>query len=169
MQLYGVSRLPMKKSLKYLIIASFVIYCFIVSDIVLLSRIHMFRVDAWLEIWERRYRLQYGINLIPFQTIVTYIKSILRGDIVAIAIRNLAGNLLMFLPLGIYLPLIWKKCRNLKTTLLFSLTALIAIEILQFVTLLGSLDVDDLILNLLGIIIGYGLWKALKVFRYFNF
>lgn len=162
----------MKKTLRILIYITFILYCLIVLDLVLLSRIHMFRLDVWkemwLEIWERRTRLNYGLNLIPFRTIGSYVNSILRGDIVAIAVRNLAGNLLMFLPLGIYLPIIWKKCRKLMTTLLISLTVLIGIELIQFLTLLGSLDIDDLILNLFGILIGYGLWKWLKFVRYFN-
>lgn len=162
----------MKKAIRYLIYITFIIYCLVVLDLVLLSRIHMFRFDIWkemwLEIWQRRTPLNYGLNLIPFRTIGGYVNSILRGDIVAIAVRNLAGNLLMFLPLGIYLPIIWKKCRKLMTTLLISLTVLIGIELIQFLTLLGSLDIDDLILNLCGILIGYGLWKWLKFIRYFN-
>lgn len=163
----------MKKFLRILILSTFMIYCLVVLDLVLLSRIHMFHLDVWrdmwLELWERRTRLNYGLNLVPFRTIGTYIKSILRGDIVAIAVRNLAGNLLMFLPLGIYLPVIWKKCRNIKTILLISMTVLVGIELIQFLSLLGSLDIDDFILNICGILIGYGLWKNMKMIRYFNF
>ena len=162
----------MKKTLKFLIYMAFIVYCLVVLDLVLLSRIHMFRFhvwqEMWLEIWERGTRLNYGINLVPFRTIRNYIHSISHGDIVTIAIRNLAGNLLMFLPLGIYLPVIWKKCRRIMTTLLISLAVLIGIELIQFMTLLGSLDIDDLILNLFGILIGYGLWNGVKFIRYFN-
>ena len=162
----------MKKTFKILVYITFIIYCLIVLNLVLLSRIQMFHPDVWkdmwLKIWERRTRLNYGLNLIPFRTISSYINSILRGDIVAIALRNLVGNLLMFLPLGIYLPIIWNKCRNLWTTLLISLTVLIGIELIQFITLLGSLDIDDLILNLCGILIGYGLWRGIKVLQRFN-
>ena len=162
----------MKKTFRTLIYITFIIYCLVVLNLVLLSRIHMFHFDVWSEmwqeLWEHRTRLQYGINLIPFRTIGSYINSILRGDIVAIAIRNLAGNLFMFLPFGIYLPILWKKCRNLKTTLFISFLILLGIELIQFITLLGSLDIDDFILNFCGILMGYGLWKRLKFVQYFN-
>ena len=162
----------MKKKIRISIYITFIIYCLVVLDLVLLSRVHMFRIEIWremwLKLWEHRTRLNYGLNLVPFRTIRTYVHSIMHGDIVAIAVRNLVGNLLMFLPLGIYLPIIWAKCRKLITTLLVSLTILIGIELIQFVTLLGSLDIDDLILNLSGILIGYGLWKGLRFVRNFN-
>ena len=163
-----VENLPMKKTLKILIYTTFIIYCLLVLDLVLLSRIHMFRWDFWLEVWQCRGRLQYGINLIPFRTITSYVNSILQGDIVHIAVRNLVGNLLMFLPLGIYLPILWTKCRKSQNTLLISFIALIGIELLQFITLLGSLDIDDFILNICGILIGYGLWKRVKVIQHLN-
>lgn len=167
-----VETLRMKKTIRIFIYITFIIYCLLVLDLVLLSRVHMFRMEVWremwLELWEHRTRLNYGLNLVPFRTINTYINSIMHGDIVAIAVRNLFGNLLMFLPLGIYLPIIWAKCRKLTTTLQISLVVLIGIELIQFITLLGSLDIDDLILNLCGILIGYGLWKGLKFIRHFN-
>lgn len=156
-----------KKWVKFLIYCTFILYCYIVLHIVLLSRARMFHADAWAEIWAGR-RLQYGVNLIPFKTISGYIRSIMRGNIITIAIRNLAGNLFMFLPLGIYLPIIWKKCRKMKNSLLVSLIILISIEIMQFITLMGSLDIDDLILNICGVLIGYGLWKGIKIIQYFN-
>lgn len=158
----------MKKLINIIVVATFILYSFIVLDIVLLSRATMFHTDTWIEVWSSG-RLQYGVNLIPFHTISNYLKSIANGNIVRIATRNLLGNLFMFLPLGIYLPLIWKKCRKLISTLLVSVGVLVGIELVQFITLLGSLDIDDLILNLLGIMIGFILWKCLKIVRYFNF
>lgn len=158
----------MKKCTKYIIYITFILYCFIMLDIVLLSRLHMFRLEIWQDMWsellENHRRLQYGLNLVPFRTICNYINSIRQGDIVNIAVRNLAGNLLLFFPLGIYLPMIWKKCRSLKNTILVSLILLIGIELVQFITLLGSLDIDDLILNLAGVLMGYTLWKIICSF-----
>lgn len=153
----------MKKQL--LVYITFAIYSFIILYIVLLSR--HFRYDMWREMWSGL-RLQYGVNLIPFKTIGGYLKAICEGNIVTIAVRNLIGNLFLFLPMGIYLPLMKEKCRNLRSTVLISLLVLTGIELVQFVTLMGSLDIDDLILNLCGVIIGYGLWKWLKIIRHFN-
>ena len=157
----------MKKWIKILVYVTFLIYSFVILHIVLLSRAHMLHLEIWREIWVNR-RLQYGVNLIPFKTICGYIGNILHGSIVTIALRNLLGNLFMFLPLGIYLPVMNRKCRTFAKTLLVSLAILVGIELVQFITLLGSLDIDDLILNLSGVMMGYALWKCLKPVRYFN-
>jgi len=151
----------MKKTLRILIYITFIVYCFIVLDLVLLSRSRMFHLDTWKDTWFDEH-IRYGVNLVPFYTIKCYLRNIANGYIVSISVQNLLGNLLMFLPLGVYLPLIWKKCRTFLHTLLLSLGVLIVIELLQFITLLGTLDIDDLILNMCGIILGYLLWKCIK-------
>ena len=66
----------------------------------------------------------------------------------------------MFVPLGIFLPGLWQKLRRFWKTLLLSALIVAAAEIVQMLTLLGSCDVDDLLLNLIGVMLGYGLWKV---------
>ena len=68
----------------------------------------------------------------------------------------------MFLPMGIYLPYLFKKLSNYKSFLVVMLIILFAVEILQFVLKRGAFDIDDLILNLLGAVIGFGLWKLIN-------
>lgn len=86
------------------------------------------------------------INLIPFRSdgIMTYIL-----------------NIFMFMPLGFLLPLIWESFRNsirvLHTGLLFSLS----IEICQLFNARAT-DVDDLIMNTLGAILGYFVWIGIS-------
>ena len=85
-----------------------------------------------------------------------------RPYLVRAALINLLGNVVMFVPLGLFLPLIFTKLRKLWRTL-FTVTLLIAVvEIAQLFTLLGSCDVDDLILNLLGAALGYGIYNRIK-------
>ena len=76
-----------------------------------------------------------------------------------IAVINLIGNVIMFVPLGYFVPTVWVKCRSLLRCLLVSALMIVCVEILQLFTLLGSCDVDDLILNLVGVILGYGLCR----------
>ena len=75
------------------------------------------------------------------------------------AFINLAGNVVMFLPLGALLPAANGKLRKFFRTFFLGLGLIVAVEVLQLFTLLGSCDVDDLILNLIGVTLGFILWK----------
>lgn len=75
------------------------------------------------------------------------------------AVVNLFGNVLMFVPLGFFAPCIWQKVRKFGWHLLFMALVIFAVELTQLFTLLGSCDVDDLLLNLIGTTMGFGLWK----------
>ncbi len=103
--------------------------------------------------------LHLNINLIPLRTIRQY-WGLLHYEVYFFhALVNLAGNVFLFIPLGFLLPRIWARMRGFFRTM-FSIAALvIAVEILQYFTQLGSLDIDDLILNLIGAAIGYICWK----------
>lgn len=96
-------------------------------------------------------------NLIPFKTIIEYIT---RQD--RVAIINLLGNLIAFAPMGLFLPLLFKKQNKLNIAII------LVIEVLQFLSLSGSFDIDDLILNLLGALLIYGLYKIRKINQLVN-
>ncbi|MGM9987627.1 MAG: VanZ family protein [Bacillaceae bacterium] len=80
-------------------------------------------------------------------------------------IRQLLLNILMFVPLGVLLPMIFKSLRSFWKLALCTLSITILIEVLQYFT--GrSADIDDVIMNGLGGIIGYGVFVLLnRVFR----
>lgn len=75
------------------------------------------------------------------------------------AIVNVIGNIVMFIPLGFGLPWAHEGLRRFWKTLLLSAGIIILVEITQLVTLLGHCDIDDLILNLIGVAAGYLLWR----------
>ncbi len=112
------------------------------------------RVDGELIAW--RYNLQ------PLDTVRRYLW-VLRNseDFVqrSNALANLLGNAALFLPFGLFLPLLFSKLRHFGYYFLLSLLTIVTAEILQTVTGLGTLDVDDLILNLIGSILGFLAWK----------
>ncbi len=106
--------------------------------------------------------LTSNLNLIPFATVRLYINLLGGGYseyLVRHAFINLAGNVLMFVPLGLFLPGIWRRMRKFFGFLLCVFFLIVAVELIQLATLLGSCDVDDLILNLVGALLGFGLWK----------
>ncbi|MCD8357061.1 MAG: VanZ family protein [Clostridia bacterium] len=87
------------------------------------------------------------VNLVPFQTIRFYLFSGRVSD--AVAFRNLAGNILAFVPIGILVPLL-RRDLSLGFTFCVGFALSAAIELTQYFTGLGSCDIDDLILNVLG-------------------
>lgn len=97
-----------------------------------------------------------SMNLVPFSTVMFYLSGKVNW---LISFYNLAANIGLFVPYGIYLKL--KRYSKLKT-LFISLLFIVSIEITQFVSQRGSLDVDDLMLNLLGVFLGYWLFPLFK-------
>ena len=69
-------------------------------------------------------------------------------------------NILMFIPFGFFLPLVWGRAKKWYATVGIALLFSICIEIIQF--FIGrAADIDDVILNTLGGIIGYGAFRVL--------
>jgi glycopeptide antibiotics resistance protein len=101
-------------------------------------------------------------NIIPFKTISNYIQASSHIN-QEIWISNLFGNVLAFLPLGFFLPLLFKRYKGILRTTGAVLLATLAVEVLQYMTRVGSFDVDDIILNTVGGAIGYMLFAI--VFR----
>ena len=102
--------------------------------------------------------LRRNMNLVPFHTIGNYwtaLKSMDFPPAFRHAVINLGGNIFLFIPIGYFLPRLWPGLRNFFLFLLTCILSITLVELLQLVTLLGSLDIDDLILNLLGMLMGY--------------
>ena len=79
---------------------------------------------------------------------------------------NIFGNVLAFMPFGFFLPVIWVRTRHWYITVLLSFAMSLLVETMQLVGKVGSFDVDDLILNTLGGVIGYLLfWICNKIRR----
>ena len=96
-------------------------------------------------------------NLIPFGTIKNYWKLMTSNGLGmifnhAFSFYNLMGNIALFIPMGFLLPILFKKLRVFKKCVWISFIILLCIEILQLFTMRGSFDVDDIILNMLGIL-----------------
>ena len=110
-------------------------------------------------------QMRSNINLIPFLTIGNYWKVVTRLEFTPLffhSVINLGGNIFLFIPLGYFMPRLWPFLRNFFAFLLTCTAAIVLVELLQLVTLLGSLDIDDLILNLFGMVTGYLLFIIIK-------
>ena len=90
-------------------------------------------------------------NLEPFATIKIQLRHWSEGW----ARFNLIGNTVAFVPFGFLLPLTYRKRCSLFAVLLLGLMFVLFAEALQLYTNLGTFDVDDIILNMSAIFLGY--------------
>ena len=105
------------------------------------------------------------INLVPFATVRLYWRVLQRQSspkLVLHSVVNLVGNVALFVPLGWLLPEIGRPFRGVFRTVFFAVSLICLVEILQYLTGLGSCDIDDLILNTVGVLTGYCFWKQKK-------
>ncbi|WNR46944.1 VanZ family protein [Paenibacillus roseipurpureus] len=110
----------------------------------------------------RAHYLFADYNLVPFKTINAYIvnRDHYNTDIL---IKNLFGNIVLFIPMGFIIPLLNRNSINFWRFLTCSFLILLAVELTQLITRVGSLDIDDIILNMFGAIIGFGITKILII------
>jgi len=103
-----------------------------------------------------------SVNLIPGATITLYLES----DLGRVAWANLLGNLFLLLPFGALGPWAWRRLDSWKRVLGGGLSISIGIELLQFARRFfdttgfeRSVDIDDVLLNTLGALLGYALYR----------
>lgn len=124
----------------------FICYILLLIKILFLSRVSL------LELFNSQRTIFRSINLIPFHSIIEYISGS-SGTLKKFAFGNVVGNIVIFIPLGIYLPL-FKKDKKVITNLLLIFIVSLFVEIIQGLLGIGASDIDDIILNCLGGLIG---------------
>lgn len=150
----------MKKLIKIGLVLSFTFYVFILTILLFFGG----RSNGWMAVLTFLEYMKYSSNFVPFKTISTYINAIFSGNMnLDIPLKNLFGNLLMFLPMGIYLPYFIKRLKRISSFSVTFMIILLVIKITQSISRRGSFDIDDFILNTIGALIGFGVWK--KFFR----
>lgn len=160
--LYKKSRLPIHKHI--------VIFCLLVYFFNLISvTLFPMPIDADL-IKDMKYDSYIpfvsGNNFIPFYFFV----DVYHEGLQYYVIRSIGGNLILLLPVGLLFPLLFKKLNNVKRILLTGFFISLFIELAQISisvyirSVYRSFDVDDLILNTLGTVIGYWLFFILSMF-----
>ena len=100
------------------------------------------------------------INIVPIKdTINTFMHSEtgLRNSL-----RNVIGNILVFMPLGFFIPLLFEKFNNLKKVLKVGCLSSLAIELSQLFVGSNVCDIDDVIYNTLGALAGFICYKTFE-------
>lgn len=125
-----------------------------------------FLLYAALMFWEvfigpyRCHPIERRYNLYPMKTVLNYFlhSNFFNFEILVV---NLVGNVATFLPLGFFLPLLFKGVNRFWKLLLWTLVLITGVETVQFVFNVGIFDIDDIILNTIGSLIGYGCYRML--------
>lgn len=102
-----------------------------------------------------------SLNLLPSKTVAAYLAAMGHD-----ALINLGGNIVMFVPLGFFVPSRWESLHSFRKSMLACALMILAVELAQLFTLCGRGDIDDFLLNMLGAALGYGvfaLWEKIRL------
>ena len=102
------------------------------------------------------------IRLLPFVSTILFVQNTTSWESIII---NLFGNIIMFIPFG-FLGWLNAKYFSFKKLIVDFLSVLIIVEALQYLTRLGVFDIDDLVLNSLGVWIGFQMRKFIDNFKF---
>lgn len=101
----------------------------------------------------------YRYNLIPFETVKPLLLEKHKFTTEA-WVKNLFGNIVLFIPLGLWIPVLFPSFRTFFRFTAAVIVLLLAVELTQLVTRVGTFDVDDLMLNTLGAWLGYAMCRG---------
>ena len=134
----------------------FLVYLLILSNLLFGGyRAIAFEHSGWREDWLQY--LQYSVNLIPFRSIGEYFRRFMDHSMnYDIIFQNLFGNLVLFMPMAVFLPCAFHRMYKFRCFAPVMAGVLVLVEVVQLVFRLGSLDVDDFIMNFSGAILAFG-------------
>ncbi len=99
----------------------------------------------------------FEIKTVPFETINEYSTNVIRWDKIEF-IKNIFGNIILFIPYG-FLGILYPKLNQFKWLFLTFFITINIIEFSQFYFKRGYADIDDVILNTFGAVIGFLIYK----------
>ena len=150
----------MKKFARPILWTIFLIYCFVLVYVLFLSR--GTRDGFTFTEYMRRFT-----NFIPFKTIIEYVQRYIDGYR-NLSVLNLLGNFVLFMPMGALLPCVIRKLDRFWKVNLTVLGMVVMVEIVQGILRVGSVDIDDVLFNVVGAMIGYGLVRLPFIYNFFK-
>lgn len=96
------------------------------------------------------------VNLVPFKTILLYFNAYKMHSLPLKNIfLNIVGNMMLFMPYGYFMYVLFKRFRSFIPYVFLFLSLICGVEIIQYIAKVGTADIDDVILNMSGIVIFY--------------
>ncbi|MNO23366.1 VanZ like family protein [compost metagenome] len=128
----------------------FIVYLLVLVRIVLFKDTQIYNLFAMIG------RGQRVLNIIP----ITSTFEMMNTTGLLHNLQNIAGNLAMFFPMGILIPLLMNK--GFKQTVVLVIGISVSIEVAQYILAIGISDIDDVILNTVGAIVGWSVFQYIK-------
>ncbi|BBF42272.1 teicoplanin resistance protein vanZ [Lachnospiraceae bacterium KM106-2] len=140
----------------------FIVYVIFLIEALIVSRVTNARIGSMIgenQISFTNYFI-YETNFIPFKTIGFYLMDGGKSVNMRTIIDNLFGNLVLFSPFGFFLPYFFKKMRKVANFLMAAVTLNVIIEGAQLMLRVGSCDIDDIILNMIGCMVVFLIYRT---------
>jgi len=112
--------------------------------------------DRWLGY------VRMNFSFIPFRSLIQQFAAIATGNDSLRILVYLVGNVVGFIPIGLSLPQLFPSFRRLNRLLLTLLGGILVVELIQALAMRGTFDIDDIIINLSGTLIGFSHWRNLN-------
>ena len=148
------NREKIEKVIIYIVFALFIL---LMIKILFLSRVSFF------ELFDGEREVERSFNLIPFQSVIEFLLGNTENSR-NFSYANLVGNIAIFIPLGFYISFFRKESRKdniLVKSILTVFVVSLAVEIVQWLFVIGTADIDDIILNCIGGFVGILVFKML--------
>lgn len=145
------------------------IFCMLVLTRYILFKGGADSFEIYLAKYDSKKMMKQGIkraNFVPFATLRYFY--LIRKRYSYIVAKNILGNIIGFIPLGVLLPVLFVRLRHVGKTILVVFLISLGFETIQLVFNLGVFDVDDLLLNTAGGEIGYLLYVISKRLMYMD-
>ena len=147
-----------RRAVRLSFFALFAFYATVLLGALIVSRVDYQTFAQTKAAYWKNFDLMTNFN--PLETVRLYLNAIKYNYIgMEIPLSNLVGNAMLFMPMAVFLPCLFRPMQKLRLFALTMLLLLAAVEALQLLLACGSCDVDDVLLNLAGTLIVYGILK----------
>ncbi|MGF7400821.1 VanZ family protein [Thermoanaerobacterium thermosaccharolyticum] len=105
-----------------------------------------------------------NVNIVPLKDIII----LMRTQPINIVIKNVVGNIILFIPFGFFVPIIYRNMNKFNYTLLLGLCFSVFIEIVQFIIDYltkypnHTSDINDVLLNIIGLVLGFIIQRGIR-------
>lgn len=136
--------------------------------LLIVIKIIIFKYPLWqlreiASTWEKGVILE-GLDTANF-TLFKTIRMYIDYSYMLNSFENLVGNVVAFIPFGFLLPYVLKRAGNFFVMLLNAFLFVLGIEVFQLFSAFGAFDVDDILLNCFGAVLGYMAYLAYETIK----